>query len=145
MPGQRHEHERAAELLEFHEERKMVGETERPARPNLDVHDNPEDVTVTVDLPGFDREQVEVSASDRRLRVRAERPEAEAEAEGRLDRRERAPRVERTLELPARAEADEARAEFENGVLRVELPKHEQERERPVDIEAPETPEAPEE
>ncbi|WP_435096749.1 Hsp20/alpha crystallin family protein [Halarchaeum sp. P4] len=96
--------------------------------------DTPEEVHVFADLPGCDRDRIELRARENRLRIRADR-EDDAAGEGRVHRRERSRTVDRTVDLPARADVDEARASYENGVLRITLPKREEERERPIGFE----------
>lgn len=114
-----------------------AGRPER-AQPNVDLHDEPTDVTVVVDLPGFEPDQIEVSTSGQRLRLRAERPELASSAEkSRIYTRERPAKLDRSIDLPARVDAEQADAEFENGVLRVTLPKREDEQERSIDIVPP--------
>jgi len=93
---------------------------------HVDVADAGDELVVTADVPGFDSEDIDVSVSDRQLRIAAERStETESEDDDthyyRRERSERA--ISRTVSLPTDVDEHEAAASYENGVLTVELPK----------------------
>ncbi|MFB6097227.1 MAG: archaeal heat shock protein Hsp14 [Haloferacaceae archaeon] len=89
----------------------------------VDVAENDEEVTVTADLPGYDRDQIDVTVDDRRLTIRAER-ERETETDEEYHRRERSFRRQtRTITLPAEVDERAASATYRNGVLEITLPK----------------------
>ncbi|GAB3415395.1 Hsp20/alpha crystallin family protein [Haloparvum alkalitolerans] len=93
---------------------------------SVDVAEDDETVTVTADLPGYDRDDVEVTVQDRTLTIAAEHAETdEADDEDtQYHRRERRRRsVSRRLRLPTEVREDEASATYQHGVLTVELPK----------------------
>lgn len=94
-------------------------------RPRADVEDTDETFVVTVDLPGFEREDVEIEVRDDVLTIEAEHDEEqEATLEDRFVRRERRhASVARSISLPASVDESSATASYEHGVLRVELPK----------------------
>lgn len=94
---------------------------------NVDVADTEDQIVVTADVPGFDADDIDVSVTDRQLRIAAEHTEETedgADDEPHYYRRERSRRsVSRTVSLPADVAEREAAASYENGVLTVELPK----------------------
>lgn len=91
---------------------------------SVDLADTDDSFEVTADLPGYDREDIDLSVADRTLRISAERDESTEEGEGNYLRRERHRRsVSRSLSLPEAVEEDEASATYTNGVLTVTLPK----------------------
>lgn len=91
---------------------------------------------VTVDLPGYDRGDVEVSVTDDVLRIDAERERETDEEEAAYVRRERRhDSAHRTLRLPADVDAEGVEARMTNGVLTVTLPKVEPDEPHHVDIE----------
>ncbi len=93
---------------------------------SVDVAENDDEVTVTADLPGYDRDDIELAVRDGRLTIRAEREEETEEEDETYHRRERTHReVTRTLRLPADVEEEDAGATYQNGVLTVTLPKAE--------------------
>ena len=89
---------------------------------DADVYESADDVLVLVDAPGFDKDDISVSLTGRRLEV---------EASGRNDFEqgyrfvgERRPDgFEASVPLPARPNAEDGEATYEDGVLRVLLPK----------------------
>lgn len=92
--------------------------------PPVDVVDGDGEVVVAVDLPGYDKEDVTVSVTERDLTVEAERERETETAEERYVRRERThSRVSRTVRLPADVDETAATAAYDNGVLTVRLPK----------------------
>lgn len=93
---------------------------------DVDVADDGDEVVVHADLPGYDKEDIDVTVQEDSLRIVAEHEEErEEEAEERsYYRRERSRRrLSRTVRLPTAVEEDRASASYTNGVLTVRLPK----------------------
>jgi HSP20 family protein len=92
---------------------------------DVDVEDAGDEVVVAADLPGFDREDIDVSVSGHTLTLRADRDhESHDEHEGLYVRRERRHEsLSRSLSLPADVDEGAAVASYRNGVLTVRLPK----------------------
>jgi HSP20 family protein len=95
----------------------------------VDLADDGTAYVVTVDLPGFERDDVDVDLREQRLTIRADREDRVDEAEptdgddARYVRRERRRRsVDRTVHLPGPVVPAEATASLHNGVLTVRLP-----------------------
>lgn len=104
----------------------------------VDVVDRDEAFVVTVDLPGFDREAVDVDVTERAVRIEADRePEVDgAEMDGRYVQHERRyATTSRTVRLPGAVDTENVEARMKNGVLRITLPKLAPERGRDVEIE----------
>ena len=80
------------------------------------------------ELPGVDKEHVEVVREDGHLVVRAETSKEEDVEEDGYHRRERFHgRFERAIPLPTEVQDEEIKAKFENGILEVRAPKREPE------------------
>ncbi|CQR51109.1 MULTISPECIES: archaeal heat shock protein Hsp14 [Haloferax] len=93
---------------------------------SLDVVDDDEAIEVVADLPGFEKDDLDVSVSGRRLTIAADREESSEVDDEQYVRRERSQRsVSRTITLPAEVVRDEVTASYKNGVLTVTLPKAE--------------------
>ena len=99
----------------------------------VDVHEDAERITVSVEAAGFQREDFELSLHDGELTIAGERkPEAR---DGETLRRERAyGRFSRTLVLPAAVQADAVSATYEAGILTVVLPKSEEAKPRKIAV-----------
>lgn len=94
-------------------------------RLSVDVEDRPEKFVVTADLPGFEKDDIEVELADQTLRIAAEQErEEEVESPGRYVRQERTQEsMSRSISLPEAVEEENVEARFKNGVLTVTLPK----------------------
>jgi HSP20 family protein len=92
--------------------------------PLADVKETDEAVVVTMDLPGVDKQDIDISVSDDELRVVAEKKEETEVSEKDYHKRERTyKRFERMVKLPVAVKTEEAKAKLESGVLEVTLPK----------------------
>lgn len=94
-------------------------------RLDVDVEDRHDEYVVTADLPGFEKEDIDVELAEETLRIAAEHEAAdEEEAPGRYVRRERTREsMSRSISLPEAIDDEGVEARFNNGVLTVTLPK----------------------
>ncbi|KAB1186746.1 MULTISPECIES: archaeal heat shock protein Hsp14 [Haloferax] len=105
---------------------------------SIDVLDADETIEVVADLPGFEKDDLNVSVRGRQLSIAAEREASTDVDEENYIRHERTQRsVSRSLTLPAEVKRDEVTASYRNGVLTVTLPKAEPDADdsRSIDIE----------
>lgn len=92
--------------------------------PLTDVAEEDNKVIVTTDLPGIDRENVELSLKDNFLLISAQKgKEEETEKEGYLRKERSFMRYYREIPLPESVTEEGATAQLKNGVLTVTLPK----------------------
>ncbi len=90
----------------------------------LDVIDTGDAYEIHADLPGYDRDDIDLTLTDRSLRIEANREEEHTTESERYIRRERRrQQVSRSVRLPESVLEDDATANYRNGVLTVELPK----------------------
>jgi HSP20 family protein len=107
----------------------------------IDLADHGEEFVLTADLPGFEREQIDVTLAGRTLSLDAELEASTAESEetedgGEYIRRERRHDVvHRTVTLPEDVEKEAVAATYDNGILTVTLPKAEVEESQQIEIE----------
>ena len=95
-----------------------------PAQLPIDLYETDDAVVVTASLPGVTSEDVQVSVIGRVLTIKGETKTATDETEGNYYHQERrAGAFQRVITLPTRVVADKAEATFEDGVLKLELPK----------------------
>jgi HSP20 family protein len=101
----------------------------------IDVYETPEELVVKAAVPGVDPNDVEISVEEDVLTIKGEtRQENEANDETFIRRELRYGAFQRTLRLPPTVEAEKASAEFENGVLKLHLPKKPEARARSIKI-----------
>jgi HSP20 family protein len=93
-------------------------------QPGIDVVDDGEALRISAELPGMDREDVEIVVEGDVLVLRGEKHlESQTEEQG-CYRLERAfGRFERVIPLPDGVDVDRAEARFDKAVLTIRLPK----------------------
>ncbi len=92
--------------------------------PSVDMYETEDDVVVRADLPGVDQKDIEVTVTDNALTIKGESKYEKEIEDKNVYRRERSyGRFARTLPITAKVRADQAHAEFKNGVLEVIIPK----------------------
>jgi HSP20 family protein len=103
--------------------------------PPVDIIEDKEKITMTAELPGFREDQVDIQMEGGVLTIRGER-KFEDEKEGRnFHRVERSyGQFVRSFTLPNNVDRDQIRASFENGLLKIEMPKLEEARPRQIKI-----------
>lgn len=90
----------------------------------VDVVDRGDTLVVTADLPGYTKDDIDVTLVDTSLRIEADRESTDEDETATFVRRERSrTHASRTVRLPEPVEADEIAATYTRGVLEVTLPK----------------------
>jgi HSP20 family protein len=106
--------------------------------PLLDVHQTDDEVVVTVSLPGIKPEDVNITLTGRTLVISGElKADETVEREQYVYRERRVGTFSRQLQLPVRVVGDKAEANFENGLLRLSLPKAEESKPHSIEIKVP--------
>lgn len=99
--------------------------------PLADVYQTETEYVVAVDLPGIDRAALDISLDDKRLVIRGERA-LETDVQHRVERQHG--RFLRKFSVPASVNQEAIAAEYKDGVLRVRLPKRQEQKSRKVEI-----------
>ena len=103
--------------------------------PALDVHDDKDAFTVTLEAPGLKKEDFEISYHDGVLSIAGERKEEKEAEERNYFRRERFfGRFSRSVSLPAEVQPDKVAAAYKDGVLTVTLPKAEKAKPKQIEV-----------
>ncbi len=93
--------------------------------PAIDVNETDSAIVLTAELPGLGEDDVEIEIKDRRLTLRGQKNITHDDA-GDLHISERSyGSFTRTMTLPDTVDVESITAEFEKGVLQVNLPKTE--------------------
>jgi HSP20 family protein len=101
--------------------------------PAADVYEREAEYVIALDLPGVEREQLDVGIDDNRLTVRGERAPVEADVHVRRAERP-AGRFVRSFTLPETVERGGISADYKDGVLRLRLPKRRERQPSRVEI-----------
>ena len=92
--------------------------------PAAEVHESPEAYAVVLELPGVDKDAIEVKATDRNLVVSAERRNGrEQPAQGPLLSEFRYGTWSRSFRFPQPIEREQLQASYRDGLLSVTAPK----------------------
>ena len=92
--------------------------------PQLDVVDDGDALRITAELPGMDRDDVELLLQDDILVIRGEKKQERKDDEKGCYRLERAfGSFQRVIPLPAGLDTDRAEATFDKSVLTIRIPK----------------------
>ena len=96
-------------------------------QPLLDVYETDSTIVASLDLPGVEKKDVEVSVSNGFLTISGERKNISGESgEGRIWQETSFGTFKRTFELTEAVVDDKIKAQFKNGVLKISLPKAEE-------------------
>lgn len=103
--------------------------------PAVDVLDDRNKLTVKAELPGFKREDLDVSVHDNQLIISGERKSEEEKKDGEFYRSERFyGKFHRSIPLPATVDTGKIEARYRDGVLTVTLPKSEQAKAKQIEV-----------
>src|SRR5260370_30018358 len=95
-----------------------------PAAPKVDISETENELRITAEMPGTDENNVEVLLDDDRLIIRGEKKEEREDKERNYHLRERVEGVfSRTLPLPFAPDPRQVKADLENGVPTITVPK----------------------
>jgi len=105
--------------------------------PTVDMYQTDNELVVKAAIPGVKIEDVNINVTGEVLTIKGEVKEQEEVKERAYHLREqRWGAFERTIALPTDVIADKAKAEFENGILIIALPKAEEVRPKTISIKA---------
>lgn len=124
------------ELLSVRESSRL-GQRSQLAYPPLNVWSSEEGLVIDAEIPGVDPAGVEVSVKGDELSLSGKVNAQEAEDGEVIHRRERpAGEFVRTLQLPFRADVGAVKATCKNGILRLTVPRSEEEKPRKIAVTA---------
>lgn len=105
--------------------------------PAVDMYQTDDEIVVKASIPGFKAENVQISITGEILTLRGEiKQEDEKKEKAWHIREQRWGSFERSVALPTMVVADKAKAEFENGILIVTLPKAEEVKPKTITVKA---------
>lgn len=104
--------------------------------PRIDMSETDKAYKLSVELPGMEPEDVDISMADNILTISGEKKTEKEEKDKRYYRVERSyGSFQRRIPLPNEIKEDKIEARFKNGVLKFELPKSEEAKTRSRRIE----------
>lgn len=93
-------------------------------RPRVDVFEDEKEVRVVAEIPGISKDDIDITVYDDEVRISGEVKKSSEFKEENIRRSERFyGRFSRIIKLPTEVKSDEARAEYIDGVLTINIPK----------------------
>jgi HSP20 family protein len=103
----------------------------------LDVYQTDDEIVVKASAPGMTADDLEISITGETLTIRGEMEQEDVKEGARYHIRERRmDSLSRSIALPTMVEAEKAKAEFENGILTLTLPKVEEVKPKTITVKA---------
>ncbi len=111
----------------------MTSDFRRSSTPAVNILEDDENFTVEVAAPGLSKEDFKVKVDNEILSISAEKKEEKNEKDQRYTRREFSyMSFSRTFNLPEIVDAEKVNAHYENGIMRITLPKKEEAKPKPA-------------
>jgi HSP20 family protein len=103
--------------------------------PALDISERKDAYLVTVELPGVEADDLDITMEDGLLTIQGERHFAHDSSEQQFHRVERHyGAFRRAITLPAQVQAEQIEASFDNGVLQILVPKMEEAKPKRIQV-----------
>jgi len=104
--------------------------------PKIDVVDRDREIFVKAELPGFDKEDLDISISNNQLNIKAKSCHEEKEEEGDYLKQEISKsEIYRSVLLPADVEDEKIKTSYKNGVLELTIPKQKKSQRKQIKVE----------
>lgn len=111
----------------------MSAEEEMTGSYPVDIHEEDGKVIVDAEMPGFQRDEIDVDVNKGVLHISAERKPGECKGKKHLTERCYT-RVERSFTLPTAVDESKVDAKLQDGVLHLELGQAEESKPRKIEI-----------
>ncbi len=103
--------------------------------PRIDVIDRDKEVYVEAELPGFDKEDLDISIANNTLVIKAQSSHEEKEEKGDYLKQEISrSEICRSLLLPADVEDENVKTSFKKGVLKLTIPKQKKSQRKKIEV-----------
>lgn len=103
--------------------------------PAVDMYQTDNEVVVKAALPGIKADEVQINVTGEVLTIKGEaRQDSETKEKAYHIREQRWGAFERSIVLPTEVVADKSKADFENGVLTITLPKADEVKPKTINI-----------
>jgi HSP20 family protein len=103
--------------------------------PAVDVYEDDSKYVVKAELPGVDKEDIQISLVGRILSLKGERSDDKEIKDDKVYRRECSyGRFERSFALPSEVDPDSIKAEYKDGVLKIEVPVPEERKPKQISV-----------
>lgn len=103
--------------------------------PRVDIYDDNDNIVVKAEVPGVDKKDLFVDLKGRVLTLKGERSHDNEVKEDKYFRRETSfGQFERSFTLPTDVDPESVKAEYKDGVLKVNIPKPEETKPKTISV-----------
>ncbi len=103
--------------------------------PSLEIHEEENQFTMSIDVPGIDRKNIDISVTGNTLIVKGERSEDVKKKEKGSFYSERSyGSFQRSIQLPSEVESEKIAANYKDGVLELVIPKSEKAKPKQIKV-----------
>ena len=103
--------------------------------PMVDIYDDGDKVVIKAEIPGMDKKDISIDLKERVLTLKGERSYNNEAKEDKYYRKERAyGKFERSFTLPVGLNHKDIKADYKDGLLKIEIPKPEEEKPKQITI-----------
>jgi HSP20 family protein len=96
--------------------------------PSAELEETPEEVHLKLEIPGLEAKDLDIQVSEQSVSISGERKsKTKTEEKGMVRSEFRYGKFERVIPLPTHVKFDDAKAEYKNGILTLNLPKTQEE------------------
>jgi HSP20 family protein len=108
--------------------------TSRGPFPPINVFEKGDDILAIIELPGVEKDSIQIQFKENTIRISGRKDISYPEG-GSVHRRERFfGQFDRTLSLPVQLDPDRIKAEYQDGILALFLPRAESQEQRTIKI-----------
>ena len=103
--------------------------------PAVDMYDKKDEIVIKAELPGVEKEKVNITITDNTLTIKGEVKKDEEIKDEDYYQCERAyGSFARDITLPVAVQSDKVNATFHEGILEIHLPKAEEAKEKEIEV-----------
>jgi HSP20 family protein len=103
--------------------------------PTVDIYDNDENIIIKAELPGIDKKDIVIDVKDGVLTLKGERSFDNEVKEEKYYCRERTfGNFERVFRIPADVDPEKIRADYKDGILKIDIPKPEEQQPKQITV-----------
>lgn len=120
---------------DFFSSEPILAKRERTLIPKVDIINKPSEIIVQAEIPGIDKKDLDIEVGDDYLTIKGEKKASEEHKEEDYFYKESFHgKFVREISLPEKIKTDAAKASYENGILKVVIPKSEESKVRKIEV-----------
>ncbi|PWJ95509.1 heat shock protein Hsp20 [Oceanotoga teriensis] len=94
---------------------------------NIDLYENEKKAVIEAELPGFQRDEININIENNILNITAQKKEEKNDSKKYYIKERYFGKVARAFEMPENIDLEKINAKFENGILKITLAKKDEE------------------